>query len=684
MKRTDSGAQGATGFLLVILVFSILGTLGTLLHTQKESVHSREYIQQSNALRVLSQQLPKHALEAVSGKQEAFVQLDMAYREFQQRYYVIHQGDMDLPPVATQNKIIQDSFERLSHTWNMVRSNIRTILDQRPTVMAVQQLSSDFTGILPQLRAKSEEIMQIMVRINPSAQLLNAAGRYQLCVERLQNYLSVVLDGGPDAIEASEAFLEAVQYFEQMNRALLVGDAKMGIGPVSNPSIKVLLQEMAVAFEPIVESADIVSNAANELVLLRDAANEIFLKSGKLLAEGTALSDSFQSMIHHNGILPINQNTVILLGVMSLMTLALISHRVAMEARQRLQLTATRTRANQTAINLLLNELHHLAEGDLRVMTTVNQEFTGAIAESVNNAIEQLRTLVATINHTSVAVDDAAEESLLTARKLTTASEYQRREITAASTTIEEMARSIDSVSVSASEAASVGQQALDMANRGQAVVQATVAGMETIRRQIRDSSKRVKRLGESSQEIGNIVSLIDDIAERTNILALNAAIQASMAGTAGRGFAVVADEVQRLAERSSEATKQIEILVKAIQTDTSEAVISMEETTNQVVKGTALAHQAGNVLAEFSMISQGLSEAISDISQGTQVQSTSAGEAASTMNVIREIATQSTLGANASAASTAKLAELAREMRKSAFGFKLPEAEASDIKNIA
>ncbi len=396
------------------------------------------------------------------------------------------------------------------------------------------------------------------------------------------------------------------------------------------------------------------------------------------------MSDSFQSMIHHNGILPINQNTVILLGVMSLLTLALISHRVAMEARQRLQSTAARTRANQAAINLLLNELHHLAEGDLRVKTTVSQEFTGAIAESVNNAIEQLRTLVATINHTSVAVDHAAEESLLTARKLTTASEYQRREITAASTTIEEMARSIDRVSVSASEAASVGEQALDMANRGQAVVQATVAGMETIRRQIRDSSKRVKRLGESSQEIGNIVSLIDDIAERTNILALNAAIQASMAGTAGRGFAVVADEVQRLAERSSEATKQIEILVKGIQTDTSEAVISMEETTNQVVKGTALAHQAGSVLAEFSMISQGLSEAISDISQGTQVQSASAGEAASTMNVIREIATQTTLGANASAASTAKLAELAREMRQSAFGFKLPEAESSEYKNIA
>jgi twitching motility protein PilJ len=200
-----------------------------------------------------------------------------------------------------------------------------------------------------------------------------------------------------------------------------------------------------------------------------------------------------------------------------------------------------------------------------------------------------------------------------------------------------------------------------------------TIQGMDNIREQIQDTAKRIKRLGESSQEIGHIVSLIDDIADQTSILALNAAIQASMAGEAGRGFAVVADEVQRLAERSSSATRQIETLVRAIQADTNEAVISMEQTTFEVVLGARLAHDAGIALEEIEGVSQDLAELIQIISSAAQQQTSSAGQISHTMSVIQQITEQTSSGSSATAESIGNLAQMASEMRRSVSGFTLP-----------
>ncbi|MGF3494251.1 methyl-accepting chemotaxis protein, partial [Klebsiella pneumoniae] len=194
------------------------------------------------------------------------------------------------------------------------------------------------------------------------------------------------------------------------------------------------------------------------------------------------------------------------------------------------------------------------------------------------------------IHETSQEVARYTQDTQSITNQLAEASEHQAQEIAGASTAMNEMAQSIDQVSANASESAEVAQRSVQIASNGAQVVNRSIEGMDTIREQIQETSKRIKRLGESSQEIGNIVSLINDIADQTNILALNAAIQASMAGEAGRGFAVVADEVQRLAERSASATKQIETLVKTIQTDTNEAVISMEQTTTEVVRGANLA----------------------------------------------------------------------------------------------
>ena len=327
---------------------------------------------------------------------------------------------------------------------------------------------------------------------------------------------------------------------------------------------------------------------------------------------------------------------------------------------------------NQMAILRLLDELGDLAEGDLTVNATVSEDFTGAIADSVNFAIDQLRQLVMVINSTADQVSQSSERTQLKAVELAEASEHQAQEIAGVSASINEMVVSIDKVSNNATESATVAERSVVIAHNGAEVVQRSIEGMNVIRHQIQETSKRIKRLGESSQEIGDIVSLINDIADQTNVLALNAAIQASMAGDAGRGFAVVADEVQRLAERSAKATKQIETLVKTIQADTNEAVMSMESTTSEVVRGARLAKDAGEALDEVQSVSSILSNLIQNISNAAQQQAESAGHISNTMTIIQDITSQTSSGTMATARSVGELSEMASALQESVTGFKI------------
>ena len=367
-------------------------------------------------------------------------------------------------------------------------------------------------------------------------------------------------------------------------------------------------------------------------------------------------------------------NTSLLLAVVGIVLVAFIAVTIISQTRKQLIEQASQNERNQAAILQLLDEIADLAEGDLRIHASVTENFTGAIADSINFAIDQMRGLVSNINNLSVQVSKAAGETQNTAKNLASAAENQAAEIGAASQAINEMAISIDQVSSNAAESAAVAERAVEISNKGAEVVQDTIQGMETIRGQIQETSKRIKRLGESSQEIGDIVSLINDIADQTNILSLNAAIQASMAGDAGRGFAVVADEVQRLAERSSAATKQIAALVKTIQTDTNEAVISMEQTTSEVVGGAKRAQDAGVALEEIENVSTNLAELIQAISNAARQQAASAGDVSNTMNIIQDITAQTVNGSEQTAASIGNLAGIANEMQTSVEGFKLPE----------
>jgi len=344
------------------------------------------------------------------------------------------------------------------------------------------------------------------------------------------------------------------------------------------------------------------------------------------------------------------------------------------EVRRRSADQARQNERNQAAILRLLDELGTLADGDLTVQASVTEDITGAIADSINYAIEALRELVETINQSAIKVDAAARQTQATATHMSEASDTQLRQASDATESIARMAASIEAVSGDAERAADVARHSVDVAHKGGAAVRRTIQGMNAIRETIQDTSKRIKRLGESSQEIGNIVELINDIAEQTNILALNASIQASMAGESGRGFAVVADEVQRLSERAANATRQIEVLVKTIQSDTNEAVTSMERSTTDVVGGALLAENAGAALDEIESVSNQIATLVQNISRSARDQATAASDITRNMNVLREISEQTADATGATSQSIGKLADLATQLRNSAAGFRLPE----------
>jgi twitching motility protein PilJ len=358
------------------------------------------------------------------------------------------------------------------------------------------------------------------------------------------------------------------------------------------------------------------------------------------------------------------------LAVRSALDEAAAAHR-AVEAQQQ------DSERNQSAILRLLDEIAGLGQGDLTATATVTEDITGAIADSVNIAVESLRDLVTTINQSSGQVDNAARQTQALAQHLAKSSSAQSRQIASATESIGAMAGSIEEVSGNAERAADVARHSVDIAARGGEAVRRTIDGMNAIRETIQETSKRIKRLGESSQEIGNIVELINDLAEQTNILALNASIQASMAGEAGRGFAVVADEVQRLAERATNATRQIDALVRTIQTDTNGAVISMERSTADVVGGATLAENAGAALEKIEQVSNQISSLVHNISASARNQTQSSQSVARNMQVLREISSQTADATSSTSDAIAKLAQLAAALRKSVAGFRLPDAVA-------
>ena len=642
--KTDNAStfKIVTGIIAIFLVIA-----AALVYLQKSGDGSS-----AAELAALSQAVPSQAARALGGEPGAYAELDNSVR----RLASLRQGGS--PGSAAD--------------WQQLESAAQAVLARRESVESVaasaRQLDSGAQALLDGSNA-------LLDRSGATAILQE----FQQRAARVRQAAAALPAGGADA---AATVAEDVAFLRNVINGLNGDTSDLDIRPLGNEAREAAVVPLLAVVASLEEHSAALAANVGELDGLNAALEQARQGASALLGSAFAGDGGLLPAGLDVPWIPIGMLAIALLLVFFLQTLhAKVSVFERMAREQ-----AEQNERNQQAILRLLDEMGSLADGDLTVEATVTEDITGTIADSFNFAIEELRKLVATVNETALMVDTATKQTENTAAHLAKAADNQAQEINAATESIVSMAASIEEVSGNAERSSDVARHSVEVAHKGGEAVRRTIDGMNAIRETIQETSKRIKRLGESSQEIGNIVELINDIAEQTNILALNASIQASMAGEAGRGFAVVADEVQRLAERSTNATKQIEVLVRTIQTDTNEAVISMERSTTDVVSGALIAENAGAALDEIEQVSNQIASLVHNISGSARQQAGAAADVTRRTTRLKEIGEQTGKATSATAASIAKLSQLATELRKTVAGFALPPEmmQASTLKRTA
>ena len=553
--------------------------------------------------------------------------------------------------------------------WQRIEGNLDTVIESRERLAEIEKARSQISELAPQLLGAAAGVASAL----PPADLTSNQpyiSRFEMTVELLQQRARG-LGRTADVADAVGRLDAAEQYIGQFVRGLRGEDATLGVVSIKDGAAAEL-KSLAQLHEQTRQSVAAIGSGAETLTAALAAIREFDGAAAELLTLYRDTDASIAAVVE--GGVTARLPLLLVFAALAIAALMMFVYYRARDFRQAAEQQADQNERNQQAILRLLDELSSLADGDLTVQATVTEDITGAIADSINYAIEALRELVATINDSSILVDAASKQTEGTARQLVRSAETQAKQAAAASESMARMAISIEEVSGNAERCSDVARHAVEVSHKGGEAVRRTIAGMNTIRETIQDTSKRIKRLGESSQEIGNIVELIEEIAEQTNILALNASIEASRAGEASRGFAVVADEVQKLAERSAGATKKIEVLVSTIQSDTNEAVMSMERSTTDVVGGALLAENAGAALEEIEQVSHQIASLVQNISGSSKEQTSVAGAITKNTHVLREISAKTTESTAAASTAISKLSELASQLRRSVSGFTLPD----------
>jgi twitching motility protein PilJ len=664
-SRDLTQRRGADKSLIAIILLLLVGIVlmaAIFTYVNIESAHDRAYIGLAGEQAVLSQRIAKYAVEATTGGTESLDHLKDARTRFAETLKTLEAGDPKTALPASPASVA-GPLEAVATKWNATAQNVDRILARGNALKELPGLVATISQVTPELSQASDDVVRILIEKGANARQVALATRQLVLIESITKNLRTVIRGERGAVAVIESVGRDTALFGRVLDALQQGNPARQVAAVTDPEAIQKLQFNEAIGQVLQKSGDLFD--------AQEAARNVLSGSDELYTATETLRSAYAAL---EGQRPVNAQMGYALGALVLVLLILLGYRLVHEARLRFQAAAAQNLRNQEAILRLLDEISGLAEGDLTRRATVTEDITGAIADAFNYAIDSLRKLVTTINETSQEVAAAAQATQATAMHLAEASNNQAEQSTAASAAVNEMAVSIEQVSRTSSDSNKVAHQSVETAKKGAATVRENIRAMETIRDQIQETSKRIKRLGESSQQIGDIVELIDDIADQTNILALNAAIQAAMAGEAGRGFTVVADEVQRLAERVSNSTKQIEVLVKTIQADTNEAVLSMEQSTGGVVEGTRLARNAGEALEEIERVSNELAHLIESISTTAQQQAGTAVDISETMNVVQEIATETSAGSSEAAVSIGKLVDLASDLRRSVSGFKLAQ----------
>jgi twitching motility protein PilJ len=667
----ERGSGRRLKLLAVLLGVLLVLDAAIVVYDAREATFDTIYVATVGKLRMLSQRLAKAAQQASQGNRVAFRQLRESRDEFASLVKLLAaggaaSGGVDLPATPAA---VRPRLAGLESEWQTTDRNASIVIREEPNLVALGAAVRAINENNPALLELAEEVAALSVQSGGSARQNAVTAQLVMLTQRMAKNANTML--ASDVVDPEVAFLlgKDTNTFRDALQGLLQGNPALRVERVGDALIRAKLAELQAGFKRYQAGVSQILGNMQRLVNAKRATRDIFNDSEKLLGSVEQLAAGYDGLLEAR---KYNFAALALVSLLAFVVLLLIGKAYIDDSRRRAEQSERQNKENQDAILRLLDDIGNLASGDLTVRAKVTEHMTGAIADSINYTIDELRRLVAGITNVAQHVTTATQDAQSVSTQLLTAAQRQAAEIQQTGQSVTQMAQSMNQVSTSANDSAKVAEASLLAAGKGAQAVQNAIRGMNDIRDQIQETSKRIKRLGESSQEIGEIVQLISDITEQTNVLALNAAIQAASAGEAGRGFTVVAEEVQRLAERSAEATKHIGAIVKSIQRDTQDAVEAMERSTRGVVEGTRTADEADQALREIEKISNRLAELIGSISNATQQQAASAGEVAGKMKIILGVTQLTTEGTKKTAASATKLTELADGLKKSVAGFRL------------